>query len=67
MAGDLLTAKAAARKLGVSPKTLRGWVLNDIIPVWSDPVTGRRRFSVLELDDVLRTLGRDQAKERQAS
>lgn len=62
MSGDLLTAKAAARKLGVSVKTLRGWVANDVIPVWRDPVTGRQRFSVLELDDILKTIGRDQAR-----
>lgn len=60
MSGDLLTAKAAAKKLGVSVDTLRRWVRNGIIPVWVDPLTGTKRFSVLELDDVLRTIGRDQ-------
>lgn len=61
MAGDLLTAKAAAKKLGVSEDTLRKWVRADVIPVWTDPLTGTRRFSVLELDDVLKTIGRDQS------
>lgn len=65
--GDLITAKAASKKLGVSVKTLRGWVGEGAIPVWRDPVSGRQRFSVLELDDVLRTIGRTQAAERHAS
>lgn len=60
MSGDLLTAKGAAAKLGVSVDTLRRWVKADVIPVWTDPITGRRRFSAPELDDILRTLGRDQ-------
>lgn len=59
---DLLSAKAAARKLGVGVRTLRAWVKADIIPVWRDPLTGRQRFSVLELDDWLRTVGRDQRR-----
>jgi excisionase family DNA binding protein len=55
----LLTARAAARYLGVGEPTLRRWVQGDHIPVWRDPVTGRQRFSVLELDDWLTRVGRD--------
>jgi excisionase family DNA binding protein len=63
----LLTAKAAARYLGVGEPTFRKWVDGGHVPVWPDPYSGRRRFSVLELDDWLTRVGRDDAERRTAT
>ena len=51
----LMSARAAARHVGVRDETFRAYVRLGVIPKWTDPVTGRVRFSVAVLDDWLRT------------
>lgn len=56
MTPQLLTAAQAARYLGVGPNRLRAWVRAGAVPFWTDPVTGRRLYSRLALDEWARQL-----------
>lgn len=47
---SLVTAQAAARHLGVGPRTLRKWTATGYVPVVRDPLTGRIRYSLPALD-----------------
>jgi excisionase family DNA binding protein len=46
----LMTAKSAARYLGISRATLKRLTDNGDVPVWRDPSTSRQRYSRLALD-----------------
>lgn len=54
--GKMLSARKAARHIGMRDETFRNLVEAGVIPKWTDPLTQRVRFSEPRLDEWLRTL-----------
>lgn len=59
MAKRLISARAAARYVGVRNTTFDQWVADGRVPAERDPLTKRVRFSTLALDRWLETFGND--------
>lgn len=58
----LVSARAAARYLGVRNTTFSKWVAEGVIPAHRDPITGLIRFSIPALDEWAKTAGNDNVK-----
>ena len=54
----LLTVAEAARVLRIHPNTLRSWGDKGLVPMVRMP-NGYRRFAVVEIEEVRRTMGLD--------
>lgn len=55
---EYLTITDAAEYLGVSPNTLRNWGRDEKIPMHRNPINGYRLFRKLDLDEVLKEIGK---------
>lgn len=60
-----LRVREAAEFLGVSPNTLRNWGRDGKIPVHRNPINGYRLYKRSDLEQLLRTINRPPAPQRE--